>query len=348
MLLVLYLKCALKFSDFALRVFKSFGLEGIEGVIIDDEGITVGSCFSLDAFFADVIVEVGFTICVCLDFGSSEGFNKKGIGYCSNDLLGHVLLSSVCKRNEGGLGPSHKVGVLISSIIKRRKIIGDDGVNEHGLDLGVSCINPFIHFVCQQAEFIIYNCMVGRVYVLHAGHEDRLIAGFVDRELTFLKTTEANFPSLSVIGVIYVNKVVKRIREERAERRNGGSQKFEGVSFLGEKIRKGIGEGVGIMGATNTVMDMDKNLRNSGEPQLAMRGRDIGGCEETMGEDFVDTLEGYVGNGTLRSVREVGEEDGIGNDNGVGGFDAFGYSNGELAKGDGNWRFWNVRDEGLH
>jgi len=102
----------------------------------------------------------------------------------------------------------------------------------------------------------------------------------------------------------------------------------------------------------DAIVNVDENLGNSGEPELAVRSgvvkRSIGGSEEAVGEDFGNTLEGCVCNGALRSIREVREEDGVRNGNGVGGFKAFGNSDGELAKGNRDRRHRGVRDEGFH
>jgi len=53
-----------------------------------------------------------------------------------------------------------------------------------------------------------------------------------------------------------------------------------------------------------------------------------------MGEYFRNTLESGVSDGTLRSVREIREEDGVGDGDRVRGFKTFGYSDSELAEGD--------------
>lgn len=106
------------------------------------------------------------------------------------------------------------------------------------------------------------------------------------------------------------------------------------------------------MSATNAVVNVDKDLGNGGEPELAMGGgiikRGVGRGKEAVGEDLRNTLEGRVGDCSLRSVGKIGEEDGIGDGDGMRGFETFGESDSELAEGDGYQRYWSVGDEGFH
>jgi len=177
----------------------------------------IGGGFCFDAFLMDVVIKVGFAISICFDFGSSKGFNENGVCCSCDNLLGHKALSGICKRSKGHISPSCKAWFLVSSLMKRREIIRNDRIYKCGLDLGASGINPFIHFIYQGAEFVVYDCVVSCMYVLATGHEDRLISSLVDRELTFFKAAEANLSSLSVIRVVCVNKVFKLVRKEGAE-----------------------------------------------------------------------------------------------------------------------------------
>jgi len=117
--------------------------------------------------------------------------------------------------------------------VKGRKIVGDDSINERRLDLGASGINPFIHFMCQRAEFVIDDHAVSCVYVLHAGHEDSFIVHLGDRVLALFEATETDLPSSSVRFVRVSNEVLKAVIKEGTERRNSGREEFEGVSFVG-------------------------------------------------------------------------------------------------------------------
>jgi len=74
----------------------------------------------------------------------------------------------------------------------------------------------------------------------------------------------------------------------------------------------------------------------------------VGRGKETVRENFRNMLEGCVGDRTLRSVGEVGEEDGVGNGDGVGRFKTFGKSDSELAEGDGYRRYGRVGSKRFH
>jgi len=79
-----------------------------------------------------------------------------------------------------------------------------------------------------------------------------------------------------------------------------------------------------------------------------VRGGDIRRSEEAMGKDFINALEGCIGNGALRGIGEVRKKDRVCNDNRVRRFNTFGNSNSVLAEGDRDRRLGDIWDEGLH
>jgi len=236
--------------------------------------------------------------------------------------------------------------------VKRRKVIRDDSIHECGLDLGASSFNPFIHFMCQGAEFIVDDGAVGCVYVLHAEHEDGFVTSLVDGVLTLFKASETNFPGFGVRFIRVSDEVLKTVSEEGTQRGDSVREKFERILLFGGHAQEGVWEGVGIVSATDAIVDVNKDLRNRREPKLAVRGgiikRGVRRREKTMGKDFGDTLEGHVGNGALRGVGEVREKDRVGNGDGVRSYKAFGNSDGEVAEGDRDRRYGNVWNEGFH
>lgn len=120
---------------------------------------------------------------------------------------------------------------------------------------------------------------------------------------------EANFPRLRVRVIRVSNKILEMVIKERGERRNSVREKCERVYLVTGKVFKGVGKGVSVMGAMNTVMDVDKNLGDGGEPELMAGGqlvkRSVSRSEEAMGKNFGNMLKGCVGNGALRSIGKV-------------------------------------------
>lgn len=67
-----------------------------------------------------------------------------------------------------------------------------------------------------------------------------------------------------------------------------------------------------------------------------------------MRKEFLDTLEGHEGSSTLEGSREVSEGDRVVNDYGVFRGDGFGNREGEFPKWNGDRRFSNIGDVGIH
>jgi len=166
--------------------------------------------------------------------------------------------------------PSHEARVLISDIVKRRKVIGDDSVYKRILDLGASGINPVVHIISKQAEFVVDDGAVGRVYVLRTGHEDGFISRFIDGILAFFETPETYFPSLSVRFIRVCDEILKAVSEEGRERGNSASKKFEGVGLIGGHACKNVRKGLRAVSMVDAVVNMDEDLRDCGEPKFAV------------------------------------------------------------------------------
>ena len=78
-------------------------------------------------------------------------------------------------------------------------------------------------------EFVINDGAVGRVYVLHAGHEDGFVAHFVNGVLALFEASETDLPGFSVRFVRIIDEVFEVVSKEGRERRNSGGKKFERV-----------------------------------------------------------------------------------------------------------------------
>jgi len=193
---------------------------------------------------------------------------------------------------------------------------------------------------------------VGHMYVLCAGHEDGFKVRLGDGVLAFFKASKADFPGLSVWVVWVSNEVLKTVIKERAERGNSLREKSKRFQFIWRQGMKSVRKGVSVVGATDTVVNMNKDLGDCGEPKFMVGSglikERVGRSEEAMRKDFGNTLESCVSNGALGGVGEVREEDGVCDGNRMGGFEAFGNSDSELAKGNGNGRYRSIWDEGFH
>jgi len=77
-----------------------------------------------------------------------------------------------------------------------------------------------------------------------------------------------------------------------------------------------VGESVGVMSATDTVMDGDGKLGSDTEPKATGRSS-VGRVTETVREEFLDSGEGLESDSTLGGLGEVRELEGVGYIDGV-------------------------------
>jgi len=100
----------------------------------------------------------------------------------------------------------------------------------------------------------------------------------------------------------------------------------------------------------DTVVDVNKELGCSGEPNVLIRCSVVVDSKKAMGKEILDTLKSMKGNGALGSVWEIIGLDRVRDGDGVGHVVVlvFGDREREFAKGDGNRGFRSVWDVLLH
>ena len=117
--------------------------------------------------------------------------------------------------------------------------------------------------------------------------------------------------------------------------------------FEGRERGEEVGLGIGVVSATDTVVNGNKELRRESKPK-GTGGGGIVRVVETMGEEFLDPSEGLEGDGTLRSFGKFMELERVGDSDGVRIGSVFNGRIGEFAKGDRDGNFRNVGDVGIH
>ena len=108
-----------------------------------------------------------------------------------------------------------------------------------------------------------------------------------------------------------------------------------------------MGEGISVVGATDTVMNCNKELGYNSKPEGAG-----GGCvvrvTEPMGEELLYLSEGLEGNGALGSFGKFVDLERIGDSDRMRIGSVFNGGIGKFAIRDGDGEFGNVRDVRIH